>query len=377
MKGGGPMRQKIKVILTGGIGALLLFVIALAEQKPRWKGSITKEGDVIVVKNPKEPLYKENILAFKEELSIGGAEAQGNNAFSQIRTFAIDDAENVYVLDSKEAHIKIFDKNGKYIRTFGRSGQGPGELELPQSISINKTTKEIIVQEISRRLSIFALDGKFLRNLSLKETWGLRVRTDSRGYIYVTEGVVDPKGSQYLFKKFGPDMKLIAILSKTPAPTPVALNPFMAIAYWEIDQDDKIVYGYPEDYEIQVFNLQNKLIKRISRKYDPVEVTEDEKKEQTKDTPPGINIKFDFPKYHSAYRRFFLDDQNRIFVQSWEKTEGGKKFLYDIFDEEGKFLARVPLKLTPVILKKGKLYSLEEDDEGYQTVKRYAVTWLK
>ena len=61
------MRQKLKVVLTGGIGALLLFVFALAEQKPQWKGSITKEGDVIVVKNPKEPLYKENILAFKEE----------------------------------------------------------------------------------------------------------------------------------------------------------------------------------------------------------------------------------------------------------------------------------------------------------------------
>lgn len=369
---------------TGRIPLLLLLLLLIstlpfgrAEQKPQWKGSITKEGDVIAVKNPKEPIYKDNILALKEDLMLGGPEAQGNNAFSLIRTFAIDDAENVYVLDYKEAHIKIFDKNGKYIMTFGRSGQGPGELDHPQSISINKTTKEIIVQEISRRLSIFALDGKFLRNLSLKETWGLRVRTDSRGNIYVTEGVVDPKGSHYLFKKFGPNMKLIASLAKTPGPSPNALNPFMAVGYWEIDQDDKIVYGYPEEYEIQVFNQQNKLIKRISRKYDPVEVTEDEKKEQTKDMPPGINIKFDFPKNHSAYRRFFLDDQNRIFVQSWEKTEGGKKFLYDIFDEEGKFVAKVPLKIAPVTLKKGKLYSLEEDDEGYQTVKRYAVTWLK
>ena len=370
------MRPKTKVIVAGGIGFLLLFVFAFSGQKPQWKGTLSKEGDTIVVKNPNEPIYKDNIFILKEELTLGGAEAQGPYTFSEIIALAIDEAENIYTLDYKEAHIKVFDKSGKYLMTFGRSGQGPGELDHPLSISINKTTKEIIVQEISRRLSLFDLNGKFLRNLSLKETWGLRVRTDSRGNIFVTEAVVDPKEPHYLFKKFGPDMKLITVLSKTPAPSPLSLNPFMAVAYWEIDKDDKVIYGYPKDYEIQVIDQATKVIKRIRRNFDPVEVTAEEKKEMLKDVPAGINIKFDFSKYHSAFRRFFLDDQNRIFVQSWEKAGGEKRFFYDIFNEEGKYLAKVPLKLTLATLIKGKLYSLEEDEEGYQIVRRYTVTWL-
>jgi hypothetical protein len=36
---------------------------------------------------------------------------------------------------------------------------------------------------------------------------------------------------------------------------------------------------------------------------------------------------------------------------------------------------KIPLKTRPYVLKKRKLYTIEEDEEGYQIVKRYKVTW--
>jgi hypothetical protein len=63
-----------------------------------------------------------------------------------------------------------------------------------------------------------------------------------------------------------------------------------------------------------------------------------------------------------------------VFVKTWEKTKDGKR-LYDIFDAEGRFISRVPLKPSGIEILNGKYYALEEDEDGYQYVKRYAVSW--
>jgi len=48
---------------------------------------------------------------------------------------------------------------------------------------------------------------------------------------------------------------------------------------------------------------------------------------------------------------------------------------YDVFDSEGKYIVRISLKYTPLVWKNKKLYMIEEDEEGFQIVKRYKVTW--
>ncbi|MBP1659953.1 MAG: hypothetical protein H6P95_1145, partial [Candidatus Aminicenantes bacterium] len=49
--------------------------------------------------------------------------------------------------------------------------------------------------------------------------------------------------------------------------------------------------------------------------------------------------------------------------------------IHDVFDAEGRFIGRVPLKGIGFEILNGKYYALEEDGEGYQYAKRYAVTW--
>jgi len=87
------------------------------------------------------------------------------------------------------------------------------------------------------------------------------------------------------------------------------------------------------------------------------------------------DIKLVFPKYHSAFRRLTIDDTGRIFIETWEKTEDGKGYCYDVFDSEGRHIAKIPLKCQFQAWKKNKLYTIEEDEEGYQVVKRYKVNW--
>ena len=351
--------------------AVLMSAAAFAQDA--WKGTVVKEGDVTIIKNPNEPLYKTPILELQEDLSLGGPEAQGDYAFGEVRNFAVGDEGSFYVLDTKSSQVKVFDPAGKYVRTIGRAGQGPGELDRPRMLSLNRGSGEIAVLELSRRMSFFKLDGTFLRHVSFKEIWALYGHVDSKGRIYVTEGFVDPKDPRYELKKLGPDASVIAMLVKSPGPKPGAFNPFMAVGYWRIGLNDTIVYGYPGTYEIQVFGPDNpKAVKKIRREYDPVAVTAQEREEQAKDTPQGINL--EFSKYHSAFYRFFLSDLGHVIVQTWEKTNDGKT-IYDIFDAQGRFIGRMPLKPSGIEILKGKYYALEEDEDGYQIVKRYAVTW--
>lgn len=81
------------------------------------------------------------------------------------------------------------------------------------------------------------------------------------------------------------------------------------------------------------------------------------------------------PEYHNPFHWLVADDEGRLFVMTYERVANGAGYYYDVFDPDGKNIARVPIKTRPSIIKNNKLYTVDEDDEGYQCVKRYKVKW--
>ena len=358
-----------------GLGILLL-ASALAAQTAVWKGKIYKDGDVTVIQNPKEPMYKGDILTLKEDLRIGGAEAKGEYSFNRILTLAVDTQENIFVLDYKDSQIKVFDKTGRFLRTIGRKGQGPGELNGARSLSIDRTNGTLFVLELGgRRVSCFDAQGKFIKSLPYKGDLPLTLALDSKGRIYIQEAVLSDKESSYIFKKFTPDLASSAILIKAPTliSSTGGTDPFRPISTFAVDIKDHFIYSFPKTYEIQIFDADGKPVRRILKEYAPIEVTSAEIDEVKKDTPPGI--KMDFGKFHAAFRKFFPDNEGCIFVQTFEKTKIGKERVFDIFDADGRFMGTIPLTDSPILFRVGHIYSLEEDEDGYQSIKRYAVNW--
>jgi len=82
-------------------------------------------------------------------------------------------------------------------------------------------------------------------------------------------------------------------------------------------------------------------------------------------------------KYHYAFNRFTLSDEGKIFVETMERNIENGNYCYDVFDSDGKYMAKISLNPRPKIWKKGKLYTIEEDEDGYQMIKRYKTDWLK
>lgn len=364
-----------------GLVLLALLMTAGASAPGKWKGTIVKDGDVIVVKNPKEPLYQTPVLELKEDLSLGGPDARGDDAFGQIADVVVDEAGSIYVLDWRNGQVKVFDASGKCLHMIGRQGQGPGEFESPMNLSLCRTSGELAVHQASHRTAFYKPDGTFLRDVPFRGMGAMLGRADSRGYIYRNEVVMDDNSARVVAKKFGPDGTALAELSDAPAPaSPKGAGRVKAVAllpssYFQLDRADNIVYGYPQAYDLMIFRGSDaKPFKKIMRSYDPVEISPEEKKEFEKQIDAGSGIELEFPKYHSAYDRFFLSDLGHLFVRTWEKAKEGTR-IHDVFDREGRFIGRVPLKGIGFEISNGKYYALEEDEEGYQYVKRYAVTW--
>jgi len=354
--------------------SVFLIIVSCGKQKAAWKGTIEEIDGVTVVKNPKEPMYGEEVFVLEEELSIGDVEGPEEYMFSRIRSLAVEDEERIYVLDSKEAHVKVFDRQGKYIRTIGRKGQGPGELQSPLSVYITGQN-ELVVEDMTRQLAFFSLEGEFKRNQLTAKTGAMAIDLDSEGNIVATVIVREQENPRYELQKFDPELNYLHSLGSYPLPsaTPGSYNPFRPAMQSVLNCNDQVVIGYPEKYEIKIYDKSGTMIRKIMKEYDPVEITEEEIKERTEGMPP--DMKLSIPKYHTAYRWIITDDEGRMFVRTYERAVDGDDYYHDIFDEEGKYIAKIPLGFFPRLWKKNKLYTVEADEEGYQQVKRYKVTW--
>ncbi len=369
------MKNRPKVLSIVLLLSVFMMLVSCGKQKSEWKGTIEEEDGVTVVKNPKEPIHSENIVSLEEELSIGEAEGRKEYMFSQVRNIAVDDEENIYVLDRKEVHIKVFDKHGEYLRTFGKKGQGPGEFNIPSGILI--TPQNEIMVEDSRVLHFFTFQGEFIKSLSAaKVQFFARTSMDSQSSIYAMTATINmEKGtSLYELKKFDPNLNFLNTVASIPGPEAgKPFDPFIPLFLWKIGENDNIIYGYQKNYEFLFFDPEGKLIKKIIKDHTPVKITEEEKEESPGDSLPPL--KYALTGFHTAFFTFSLDEEGRIIVQTWEKTEDREQHYYDVFDPKGIYIARVSFKFRPQIWKNHKLYTIEEDEEGFQRIKRYKVSW--
>ncbi len=364
-------KMLIAVVL---MSVLFIQAEAFGNQKTKWKGKVENEKGIEVVKNPDEPMFDENVLHFEEDLSLGATEESEEYQFSRISGIAVDREERIYVLDYTEANVKVFDKKGHYLRTIGKKGQGPGEMASPFSINITPDD-EIVIQDLNNRRIIFlSLDGNFIKSLSTAEWIIVGSKTDSKGNIIAVVSNMQPDQHIIELRKF--DRELNPLVSFRSISTPrksSAFNPFGPDISWALTDNDCVICGYPENYELDVYDPEGNPIKKIHKEAKPIKVSQDEIKEAKKRLPGPM--KLDIPKYHSVFKDLTADKEGKIYVRTWEKKGDSNGYYFDIFDSDGKYIVKIPLEFNPVVWKNEKVYAIEEDENGFQVVKRYIVSW--
>ena len=365
---------------------IICFTALLACQKfeeGKWKGTIEEEEDVTVVKNPREPMYRKEVVAFEEELSIGESEGPEEYLVSTITSFTVDDEGNVIILDIRLG-IKVFDKNGKYQRSIGRKGQGPGELQGPRNIQFT-AHKEIMVNDMrGKGLLFFSVEGRFLSEIKNRIFMMNRhTLIDENRNIFVLGPFLGAEFfSQEKFIKMAPPYEDYEVLTSRETPRRERIIP-PQIRY-ALLPGNNLIWGITSKYEFHIIDSQGKLIKRIEKEHTPLPMTEEYKAKYFERLPAGISKESQqFNTHFPAFDLFFPDDEGRLFVKTYEKLETSGKYSVDIFDKEGRFLARTTLKAgheialnqDKYLIKGGRLYASEYNEEGFPVLKRYKIIW--
>lgn len=387
------------------------FVLSSLPNEIHAKGADENQNsdEVVVVSNPKTPASGMRIV-FREELSIGEVEGDENYMFGNNIVFNTDDEGNFYVMDYDTKRILKYDPEGKFLLKFGREGQGPGEF---QSLSVPRFDHDgnlYISDTLSRKISFFDRDGHYLRQITAQQRY-LDPFVNSKGFILAyrwemnQEGNVQKQTSTYGL--FDDKFELLAELYKDEFEVPMpagkdenAIADYLAKAWsrtafrpsvrYVLTDDDLIYLGWPDKYEINVYSPEGKMVKKITRDYDPLPVSDKDKEEFLKRLSESLSSmallnesqkekalkKIKFPKFKPAYQTFTLMENGwlAVVVDSIE----GEYTLLDLFDEDGKYISQFE---TPVLddgvysaslfFNNGKAYCVAVEDD-YKFAKRYS-----
>ena len=75
---------------------------------------------------------------------------------------AVDADGNVYVTDTLNNRVEIFDADGAFISLFGKHGDGPGTFARPKGIAIDSDGHIWVADEMEDRLQVFNREGQLL-----------------------------------------------------------------------------------------------------------------------------------------------------------------------------------------------------------------------
>ena len=122
---------------------------------------------------------------------------------------AVNDRDEIAVIDSLNHRVQIFNSDGNYLRSFGQQGNKPGEFNYPRAITFHKSRNIFVTDEGNHRIQIFSgegeyvgmFDGKGNVHSKLYSPWGLSV--DSDGNIIVVD-----TGDKFI-KIFSPNGKFL------------------------------------------------------------------------------------------------------------------------------------------------------------------------
>ncbi|MGB8007442.1 MAG: SMP-30/gluconolactonase/LRE family protein [Terriglobales bacterium] len=89
--------------------------------------------------------------------------------FSKPTSVALDQDGNVYVTDMLNYRVEVFDADGKFIRTFGKHGDGPGYFAMPKGIAVDCDGHIWVTDSMQNRVHLFTQEGDLLMWMGSKQ----------------------------------------------------------------------------------------------------------------------------------------------------------------------------------------------------------------
>ena len=362
------------------------------------------ENGVEIIVNHQEP-YKNNdaptSLTLERAFSIDTEEdVIAAKGITDIYLFDVDINGNIYIMRPPTGSgdlVHIFSGDGKLISSFAAFGQGPFELEYPSDILTTPTNEIWILESPNNKYHVFDNNGVGLFERSLDFSFEIIAPLKNGNHLLKQLIVDNPSEAKYFsivlnildgdfhklqeLDRFGhvPNRRLASTLQEK------IVNGIQYNFLSRVHEDKIFVANSDRGYEILVFDVGGRLIRKIRKDYTPVPVPESYKteyKKQYEEFMPEYAKKIYFPESWHPFHLFFLDDAGRLYVMTYESGENPGEYIYDVFNADGVFIHRTSLNILHSNYGRlyaeavaGRLYCIQEKQNGFKELVVYEMIW--
>ncbi|MFZ2054932.1 MAG: hypothetical protein WAU81_12150 [Candidatus Aminicenantales bacterium] len=382
--------------------ALTMF-LAFCSKSRQGPERIIQNGVEIVV-NETEPYASQNgaySVSPHEEFRIDLAdEMYAKLGLSDIWNIDINSRRQIFLFCRPTGDSPLvfkFDESGRFLGSFLRCGQGPGEVQYPRYEGVT-TRSEILIFDTGRsELFFFDEEGSLLRAIDfptdlhpigrpdivplengnyLIQYWRLGPELEIHGLVV---GVFDPN-----FKK----VKDLVEYALPDSPEKIA-NPFVTFPLSGHSLDAIYIGFINKDTEVSVYDLKGELKRVIRKRSSPVEIPPEFERDLLKRLPENHALRknLKLPRYFPASQYLFADDVGHLFVATYEKDNVTGQNICDVYAPDGAFIERVPLgyfdilkwwwlgQSRDVVARIGRMLCIREKEDGFREIIVYSLRW--
>ncbi len=380
--------QRPNMVLTFSLSFVIALSISLAsgaarqaKPAPAWQGTIVSENGLEVVKNPAEPQFGTLALDLAEDLSLE-SETDKNLSFYRIRSVRVDRDGNIFVLDAGNFRIQVFDRNGRFVRSIGRQGQGPGEFQFPARMGLESRSAHLFVQDVmARSLKEFDENGVFHKSVLVPVIEDF-VPLEAGGLLAVViESDEKELTAHHAFCRIEADGKVSNTFGRYVYNLHMGHEGGGTFAYTtgyefsafvsRIDAGS-LVFGYSKDYALTIVDTEGKPVRRFEKAgpkpaFTPVELKSFGRRE--------------VPEQKPYFFALLTDSEGRTYVRR-EVLEGVrgrgpvdlKPVEMEVFGRDGRYLFKTVLPPNTGQIENGLLYAFTfDEDTGKETVNRFRI----
>jgi len=349
---------------------------ALSDQQKSYPVVTVIKDGVKTITNPEYPRNGRFAAKLTAEMSCGEEAKPEMAMLNKPLDLKVDDQGRVYVMDWGDVHIKVYDRQGRFLRTIGRKGQGPGEFDMPAFFDLMSGGKICVLDGRQRRITILTNEGQyvssfrfdgFFRALAIDgqdrlflakygATEELKLSTEFREVPYIT-GIfrTDASGKEMVhLTDFTGEAQLMLGMNGGGITSIGSLY----VIVWDVNHQGKLYGGFNEIYRLGSYGPDGKIEFAFGREFTPLKNPRYKGLRGQKKTMPAFNEKIVFDEKENLWLELYKDDAI-------------KDFTYDVFSPEGIYLKQVRIDQRIFQFKNGKVYSIVRPEEGYPSIKRF------
>jgi hypothetical protein len=315
--------------------------------------------------------------------------------------FDVNSSGDIFIFNhplSQEGLILKFNGTGEFIKSFGRRGQGPGEIQLPLYQKINLINEVSVLDFGGQKLIVFDEFGDIVREFKPEIRIfdrGILLPLTNGNYLYRNLEMDESRKSISLVlflidSKFEEIAELGRISIENPRLATQFTYPYPVLT-WGLSNMHIFVGLEEKGYDIHVYDFEGQLIRKIRKRYTKIPFSEESRRQALKrwEAYGSISEKIVTPGYNPPFQHLFADELGRLFVVTFEPGNNEGEYMTDVFDTDGVLFSRLSLRLhlnknvflpdghwdSWVTAKKNILYCIQEKASGYKELVAYKIAW--